>query len=289
MADEKKAPAPEEPIAGKTPDAGKTDTPEKPEGNPVADTPQSPEEKTPEDKSKTDVPDKDGAEVVVPIEKISELIAQRNRAAREQTEQNVPPDKAPEGKQMGLFETTPTPKRGGRPPKAAKEPKDKPPQEKKPRDKVSQGKRGKNTPDKPAPGGGGVGGAPSIQNNAPSPDVAGSTAAPPRPVEDQKVVYLKLSELHPFHTFRPHPFQVKDDAKMKETVASVKQMGVITPATVRPEKDGNGYEIIAGHRRCRASELAGLEVLPCIVREMTDHEAIREMRDSNKQRDGIPL
>ena len=150
MADEKKAPAPEEPIAGKTPDAGKTDAPEKPEGRPVADTIQPPEEKVPEDKSKTGMPDKDGAEVVVPIEKISELIAQRNLAAREQAEQNAPPDKAPEGKQMGLFETTPTPKRGGRPTKAAKEPKDKPPQEKKPRDKVSQGKRGKNTPDKPA-------------------------------------------------------------------------------------------------------------------------------------------
>ena len=272
MADEKKTPAPVESVSGKSPDAGKhdpnapaqekTDTPEKPEGSPVAETPKPSEEKVPEDKSKTDVSNKDGAEVVVPIEKISELIAQRNQAAREKAEQNMPPDKAPEGKQMGLFETAPTPKHGGRPPKAAKEPKDKPPQEKKPRDKVSQGKRGKNTPDKPAPGGGGVGGAPSVQNNAPTPDVAGSTAAPPRPVEDQKVVYLKLSELHPFHTFRPHPFQVKDDAKMKETVASVKQMGVITPATVRPEKDGNGYEIIAGHRRCRASELAGLEYFP---------------------------
>lgn len=286
MADEKKAPAPEEPIAGKTPDAGKTDAPEKPEGRPVADTIQPPEEKVPEDKSKTGMPDKDGAEVVVPIEKISELIAQRNLAAREQAEQNAPPDKTPEDTQTRLFETTPTPKRGGRPPKAAKEPKDKPPQEKKPRDKVSQGKRGKNTPDKPAPGGGGVGGVSSIQNDAPTP-IAAEPAAPPCPVEDQKVVYLKLSELHPFHTFRPHPFQVRDDAKMKETVVSVKQMGVITPATVRPEKDGNGYEIIAGHRRCRASELAGLEVLPCIVREMTDHEAIREMRDSNKQRDGM--
>ena len=136
MADEKKTPELEEPIAGKNPDVGKTDTSEKPEGNPVADTPQPPDGKAPEKESKTDGPDKDGAEVVVPIEKISELIAQRNRAAREQTEQNAPPNKTPEGKQMGLFETTSTPKRGGRSPKAAKESKDKPPQEKKPRDKV---------------------------------------------------------------------------------------------------------------------------------------------------------
>ena len=140
---------------------------------------------------------------------------------------------------------------------------------------MSQGKRGKAAPEQSAPGGA-----------AESPAVE-ETAAPPRPVENQKIVYLKLSELHPFHTFRKHPFSVRDDRKMEETVASIKQSGVITPATVRPEKDGEGYEIIAGHRRCRASELAGLDVLPCIVREMTDHEAVQEMKDSNKQRDGM--
>lgn len=130
MADEKKTPAPEEPGTGKSPDAGKAtpnapaqgkpNTPEKPEGSPVADTPQPPEEKAPENKSKTDGPDKDGAEVVVPIEKISELIAQRNRAAREQVEQTDTTNKAPEDTQTRLFETAPTPKRGGRPPKLQK-------------------------------------------------------------------------------------------------------------------------------------------------------------------------
>lgn len=75
---------------------------------------------------------------------------------------------------------------------------------------------------------------------------------------------------------------------MTELVGTIKEHGVMTPATVRPEKDGNGYEIIAGHRRCRGSELAGLEELPCIVRNMTDFEAVREMRNSNKQR-GEPL
>ena len=114
-------------------------------------------------------------------------------------------------------------------------------------------------------------------------------APPPRPVEEQKIVYLKLSELHPFHTFREHPFKVVDDSpRMKELVSSIKAQGVFTPATVRPEKDGNGYEIIAGHCRMRGSELAGLEELPCIVRDMTDHEAVQEMKNSNKQR-GDPL
>ena len=75
---------------------------------------------------------------------------------------------------------------------------------------------------------------------------------------------------------------------MAELVGMIKEHGVMTPATVRPEKDGNGYEIVAGHRRHRGSELAGLEELPCIVRSMTDIEAVREMKNSNKQR-GEPL
>ena len=73
---------------------------------------------------------------------------------------------------------------------------------------------------------------------------------------------------------------------MKEMVASIKLNGVLEPGLVRPEKDGNGYEVIAGHRRHRGSELAGLEEMPFIIREMTDHEAVQAMRDSNKQRDG---
>ena len=106
----------------------------------------------------------------------------------------------------------------------------------------------------------------------------------PKPVDKAKVVYLKLSELHPFHTFRQHPYKVVDDDKMRELVGTIKEHGVIQPATVRPEKDGNGYEIIAGHRRHRGSELAGVELIPCIVRNMTDVEAVMEMKNSNKQR-----
>ncbi|MFR1052415.1 MAG: ParB/RepB/Spo0J family partition protein [Lachnospirales bacterium] len=111
---------------------------------------------------------------------------------------------------------------------------------------------------------------------------------PPRPVEEGKIVYLKLSELHPFHTLREHPYKVQDDKAMDDLVGTIKVHGVMTPGTVRPEKNGKGYEIIAGHRRHRGSQLAGLEEMPCIVRNMTDLEAIREMRNSNKQR-GEPL
>ena len=64
---------------------------------------------------------------------------------------------------------------------------------------------------------------------------------PPRPVEEGKIVYLKMSELHPFHTFREHPYKVQDDKAMDDLVGTIKEHGIMTPATVRPEKDGKGY------------------------------------------------
>ena len=99
----------------------------------------------------------------------------------------------------------------------------------------------------------------------------------------EKVQVLPLSELHPFEG---HPFQVRDDEEMDKMVDSVREYGVMTPAIVRPRKDG-GYEIVAGHRRCHASRRAGLDTMPCIVREMDDDTAIILMVDSNCQREHI--
>ena len=83
--------------------------------------------------------------------------------------------------------------------------------------------------------------------------------------------YLSLIHIfHPFHTFREHPYKVQDDKAMDDLVGTIKEHGIMTPATVRPEKDGKGYEIIAGHRRHHGGTRAGLEEMPCIVREMTD-------------------
>ena len=167
------------------------------------------------------------------------------------------------------------------------------------RDKVSRGKKadkGKET---------GSGGAPASKSAktvkpgktapvkeaaVPPPEIKlpPTPEVPPRPVEEGKIVYLKMSELHPFHTFREHPYKVQDDKAMDDLVGTIKEHGIMTPATVRPEKDGKGYEIIAGHRRHHGGARAGLEEMPCIVREMTDLEAVREMRNSNKQR-GDPL
>ena len=95
--------------------------------------------------------------------------------------------------------------------------------------------------------------------------------------EKEEIVYLNLSELHPFQN---HPFGVRDDAEMQGLVESVKAAGVNQPALVRP-REGGGYEIIAGHRRQRASELAGFVNMPCIIRNMTDDEAVLAMTDDN--------
>ena len=102
-------------------------------------------------------------------------------------------------------------------------------------------------------------------------------------IQQEHVQMIPLSELHPFEG---HPFRVVDDEEMQKTVESVKQYGVLTPVIARPDPDG-GYEIISGHRRIRASELAGLDKLPVIVREMDDDEAIIYMVDSNLQREHI--
>ena len=103
------------------------------------------------------------------------------------------------------------------------------------------------------------------------------------PVQEDKITLLPLSELHDFPN---HPFKVRDDEAMQETAESIRQYGVLVPAIVRPREDG-GYEIIAGHRRRHGSELAGLQNLPCIVREMDDDTATILMVDSNIQRENI--
>ena len=99
----------------------------------------------------------------------------------------------------------------------------------------------------------------------------------------EKVVEITLSQLHPFQN---HPFQVRDDQSMQETVDSIRKYGVLVPAIVRPDQNG-GYELIAGHRRHRASQLAGRETMPVIIRELDDDAATIIMVDSNLQRETL--
>ena len=99
----------------------------------------------------------------------------------------------------------------------------------------------------------------------------------------EKIQEIPLSELHPF---RNHPFKVKDDEAMMETADSIKQYGVLVPAIARPDPEG-GYELVAGHRRHRASELAEKETMPVIVRDLDDDAATIIMVDSNLQRESL--
>ena len=100
----------------------------------------------------------------------------------------------------------------------------------------------------------------------------------------EQVQQIPIDALHPFTN---HPFKVLDDEAMTRTVESIAQYGVLAPLIARPRPDGDGYEIISGHRRQHAAELAGLETLPVIVREMSDDAAVILMVDSNLQREHI--
>ena len=99
----------------------------------------------------------------------------------------------------------------------------------------------------------------------------------------EQIINAPLADLH---TFKNHPFRVEDDEKMEETTESIRQYGVLVPGIARP-RAGGGYEIIAGHRRKRGSELAGKTEMPVIVRNYTDDEATIIMVDSNIQREDI--
>ena len=112
-------------------------------------------------------------------------------------------------------------------------------------------------------------------------DLFGGSAAQENGAE--QIINAPLAELH---TFKDHPFRVEDDEKMEETTESIRQHGVLVPGIARP-RAGGGYEIIAGHRRKRGSELAGKTEMPVVVRNYTDDEATIIMVDSNIQREDI--
>lgn len=269
MADEKLNVIPEENPQPSLFDTG-------PEGAPAQDAP-APEPPAPENAPEQtggeppvqDAPAGAPGEVSVSADQIEKLMAERRAAERAEVEKNEPPEPeqpptpAPEEK-AGPGEPGGTGARRGRPAKADKAAPDRPPSP--PRDKMSQSKEAK---------------AATVKGREEAP-AAPAPEAPPQPrdatrAEKEEIVYLNLSELFPF---KDHPFGVRDDAEMKGLVESVKDNGVHQPALVRP-REGGGYEIIAGHRRQRASELAGFANMPCIVRNMTDDEAILAMTDDN--------
>jgi len=125
--------------------------------------------------------------------------------------------------------------------------------------------------------------AKELKLNLPSVDDLFSTQEERDDAQREKVMQIPLAEIS---SFPNHPFKVRMDEAMQEMAQSVKEYGVLVPALVRP-KEGGGYEMVAGHRRKAASELAGVETIPCIVRRLTDDEATIIMVDSNLQRERI--
>ena len=105
----------------------------------------------------------------------------------------------------------------------------------------------------------------------------------PKQEPNEKVQQIPLSEIRPF---KNHPFKVVDDELMQQTIDSIMQVGILNPAIIRPMPEG-GYEMVAGHRRLHAADLAGLKTIPAIVRDLTDDEAVILMVDSNLQREEI--
>ena len=251
---------------------------------------EAPAQEAPAQDKAADAP-KEQKAASVSVFNFSEIMAEKKATERAAAQQEA---KAPEkaaspvpSKEAGpkQEEQSQYPKRRGRPPKADKEKTASPGQ------KEAPSKKGK-AAQKPAPGQ-----KPEKASKAPKPakatpevkapvqaETPAAPAEAPRPAKDEQIVYIKLSELH---AFKNHPFQVRNDEEMKAMVSSVRDKGVTQPAIVRPREDG-GYEIVSGHRRQKASELAGFTDMPCIIRNLTDEQAITQMvEDNTNQRENI--
>ena len=268
MADDKTTKTPEQPVTDSGP--GK-ETPPTP--------PKEPEKVSvsPEPEKKTEPEVKNPQVSVYNFAEIMKEKKVEERAAAPSGEKPDPakaekPEKQPEAPKKA--EEKPKepepPKRRGRPPKADK---DKAAAEAQSSCTETGKRRSKGTGEKTVP---------TVQT-APAPKESEKPKDAPRRGKEQ-IVYIKLNELH---AFKNHPFEVRDDEEMRAMVSSVKDKGVTQPAIVRPREDG-GYEIVSGHRRQKASELAGYADMPCIVRNLTDDEAITQMVEDNlNQREEI--
>ena len=285
-------PAPVQPEAGGGAPAPKQEQPAPEAVSP--DKAPAPEQAAPAQTEKGADAPKEQKAASVSVFNFSEIMAEKKAAekAAAQQEAKTPDKVAPTSpsKEAGQKREQPKeqeqpPKRRGRPPKEDKSKSAAPAQKEAPgkKDKAAQKpaptKKAEKAPKAPKP----AKGAPEVK----APVQAETPLAPaeaPRPAKDEQIVYLKLSDLH---AFKNHPFQVRNDEEMKAMVSSVRDKGVTQPAIVRPREDG-GYEIVSGHRRQKASELAGFTDMPCIIRNLTDEQAITQMvEDNTNQRENI--
>lgn len=215
---------------------------------------------------KKDIPSPEN--VVIPFEKINEIKAEKEAASGKAAK--AVEDKQPKSPAKDAVKKEPP--ASTKAPKQSKAPKDKATPSKADSAKAAKTPKEK-TPTKTEP--------PASKAEPPA---KAEPVAAPRSQEVEQVVYIKLSELHPF---KNHPFQVRDDDEMRAMVESVKDKGITNAAVVRP-REGGGYEMVSGHRRMKASELAGFADMPCIVRNLTDEQAITQMvEDNTNQRENI--
>ena len=258
---------------------------------PTPDKAEAPAQEAPAPQDKAADAPKEQKAASVSVFNFSEIMAEKKATERAAAQQEA---KAPEkaaspalSKEAGAKqeEQSQSPKRRGRPPKADKEKTVSPEQKEAPskKDKAAQkpapSQKSEKAPkaSKPAKA------APEVMAPVQA-ETPAALAEAPRPGKEEQIVYIKLSELR---AFKNHPFQVRNDEEMKAMVSSVRDKGVTQPAIVRPREDG-GYEIVSGHRRQKASELAGFVDMPCIVRDLTDEQAITQMvEDNTNQRENI--
>lgn len=215
---------------------------------------------------KKDIPSPEN--VVIPFEKINEIKAEKEAASGKAAKGVDDKQPKPPAKDA-VKKEPPAPAKA---PKQSKAPKDKAAPAKADSTKAVKAPKDK-APAKAEP--------PASKTKPPA---KAEPVAAPRSQEVEQVVYIKLSELHPF---KNHPFQVRNDDEMRAMVESVKDKGITNAAVVRP-REGGGYEMVSGHRRMKASELAGFVDMPCIVRNLTDEQAITQMvEDNTTQRESI--
>lgn len=226
-------------------------------------------------------------DVVVSFDKINEIVSGKQAAAKEaeqsaakneEAEKSGPAEKKAEQKKPGPDKgKAPAEKAADNKPKADRR-KTAEKTGKKPASPAKQEKTAKPAKSVKSPE------QPKQEMPPPAPIEPTEPKEAPRPGEQEQIVYLQLSELF---AFKDHPFQVRNDEEMRAMVESVKDKGVTQPAIVRPREDG-GYEIVSGHRRQKASELAGYADMPCIIRNLTDEQAITQMvEDNTNQRENI--
>lgn len=303
-AEEKNTPAPMPEIGGEAP------TPEKTVKETVAllhedgAAPDKADKDRPEEPTPIDIPGP--GDVVVSFDKINEIVSGKQAALKEaeqttpekqEVEKSAPTENKAEPEKPGMDKGTEnepktadkkfksrsqkaTEKTDKKPTRAAKQ--EKAPKAIKP-EKLDKPKQAVEV-------GGGASASPQATEQAqqetppPMPEQPPEPREAPRPGEQEQIVYLNLSDLF---AFKDHPFQVRNDEEMAAMVESVKDKGVTQPAIVRPREDG-GYEIVSGHRRQKASELAGFADMPCIIRNMTGEQAITQMvEDNTNQRENI--